>query len=69
MNYISNLLLRDDSNLAPVKNLEPHITGLKSAQTRELWHKALEEEHATQIKDKSLPVCFSKTRYFSYSRN
>ena len=66
---MSNLLLRDDSNLAPVKNLESPIAGLKSAQTRELWHKALEEEHTTQIKERSLPVCFSKSRYFSYSRN
>ena len=40
------LLLRDDSNMAPEENLEPLIAGLKSFWTRELWHKALEEEQA-----------------------
>ena len=45
-----------DSNLSPEENLEPYIAGLKRSRIKELWHKALEKEHAAQVKEWSLPL-------------
>ena len=52
----SELILRDNRNLASDKNLGLLIAFLKSSQSRELWHKALEEEHVAQVKERSLTV-------------
>ena len=54
-----------DCSLATVENLEANSTGLKSSQTRGVWHKSLEELHSAQIKDKSLLghlVCLEETQ-------
>ena len=39
----------DDCGSAPEENLAQNSTGLKSLQTREGWHRSLEESHAAQI--------------------
>ena len=55
-NGIFNFILpsEEDFNLAPEENLEPNSPGLKSSQTRGVWHKFLEESHSAQIKEKSM---------------
>ena len=77
MNFI--LSLEEDCNLASEENFEPPFFGLKSLGTREVWHEALEEEHAAQVKEKSLlehllysevlPEKFLELNIFSFSRN
>ena len=52
LNFI--LPSEDDCALAPEENLEPNSAGLKSSQTRGVWHKSLEESHSAQIKEKSM---------------
>ena len=44
----------DDCTLAPEENLVPNSTDLKSSGTRGVWHESLEENHAAQIKERSL---------------
>ena len=39
LNFI--LPSEDDCALAPEENLEPNSAGLKSSQTRGVWHKSL----------------------------
>ena len=59
LNFI--LPSEDDCALAPEENLEPNSAGLKSSQTRGVWHKSLKEIHAAQIKfglSPSKKVCF-----------
>ena len=54
----------DDCTLAPEENLVPNSTDLKSSGTRGVWHKSLEENHAAQIKERSLlghPLCSEET--------
>ena len=49
----------------PGENLEPNSAGLRSSQTREVWHKSLEESCSAQIKDRSLLgrlVCSEETQ-------
>ena len=55
-NGIFNSILpsEEDCNLPPEENLEPNSAGLKSSQTRGVWHKSLEESHSAQIKEKSM---------------
>ena len=48
--------------LCPEENLEPNSAGLKSSQTRGVWHKSLKEIHAAQIKFGLSP---SKKVFFS----
>ena len=53
----------DDCTLAPEENLVPNSTDLKSSGTRGVWHKSLEENHAAQIKERSLlgpPLCWGE---------
>ena len=45
----------DDCALAPEGNPQPNPAGLKSPRNRGGWHKSLEESHAAQIKERSLP--------------
>ena len=60
LNFI--LPSEDDCALAPEENLEPNSAGLKSSQTRGVWHKSLKEIHAAQIKFGLSP---SKKVFFS----
>ena len=60
LNFI--LPSEDDCALAPEENLEPNSAGLKSSQTRGVWHKSLKEIHAAQIKVGLSP---SKKVFFS----
>ena len=60
LNFI--LSSEDDCALAPEENLEPNSAGLKSSQTRGVWHKSLKEIHAAQIKFGLSP---SKKVFFS----
>ena len=49
-----DLSLREDCTLAPEETLEPDSSSSKSLRTGGIWHKALEEEYAAQIKEKPL---------------
>ena len=51
MNF--TLSLEKNCNLAPEENFELSLAGWKSLQTREVWHEALQKEHAAQVKEKS----------------
>ena len=53
-NGIFNFFLpsQEDCILAPEENLVPNSAGLKSSQTRGVWHKSLEESHSAQIKER-----------------
>ena len=52
-NGIFDIFLLSEEECIPT-NLEPNSTGLKIWQTREVWHKSLEESHSAQIKERSL---------------
>ena len=75
MKYKFVLPSKEGCNLALEQNFEPPLADSKSLRAREVWHKALEKEHAAQIKKKSLLghlLCsevLPESDIFSYSRN
>ena len=64
MNFI--LSLEKNCNLAPEENFELSLAGWKSLQTREVWHEALQKEHAAQVKEKSLLSTWALTLLKSF---